>query len=399
MLYDTLYQAFQNVWSNKFRAILTMLGIVIGVTAVMVIAGLGSGMAAAMKDSFSSMGTNLLTVSIFGRGQRNASVEEILAIGQARPDLFSAVSPVVSLNGEVRAGAVKLRRTTVTGVSEEYLGLQSYRVAQGRGLVYADLLDRKMVCVIGDYLSRTAYGGNPLGQTIKVGPHAFTIVGVLAPKVTQTAYQEGSTDDCICLPYTAALRLSRQTTAPAYTVVLADEGQAPAAKAFFEAELYRIFRSPSSYYVTSLSELLQTATRTIDMVVGVLTAIAGISLLVGGIGIMNIMMVTVSERTREIGVRKALGAREGLILWMFVVEAAATSALGGAVGILLGLLLSAGANLFLPSLLPGMALSIRPTFQSGASAFLISAGIGVLFGYLPARHAARLNPIQALRHD
>ena len=399
MLYDTLYQAFQNVWSNKFRAILTMLGIVIGVTAVMVIAGLGSGMAAAMKDSFSSMGTNLLTVSIFGRGQRNASVEEILAIGQARPDLFSAVSPVVSLNGEVRAGAVKLRRTTVTGVSEEYLGLQSYRVAQGRGLVYADLLDRKMVCVIGDYLSRTAYGGNPLGQTIKVGPHAFTIVGVLAPKVTQTAYQEGSTDDCICLPYTAALRLSRQTTAPAYTVVLAGEGQAPAAKAFFEAELYRIFRSPSSYYVTSLSELLQTATRTIDMVVGVLTAIAGISLLVGGIGIMNIMMVTVSERTREIGVRKALGAREGLILWMFVVEAAATSALGGAVGILLGLLLSAGANLFLPSLLPGMALSIRPTFQSGASAFLISAGIGVLFGYLPARHAARLNPIQALRHD
>ena len=399
MIYDTFRQALQNVWSNKFRTFLTMLGIIIGEMAVIVIVGLGNGMTTAMKDSFSSIGTNLITITIMGHGQRTAAVEDVVAIAENNPEYFSAISPMVSITGSVKVGSDTYSRTSVNGVSEDYLSIDNYTVAEGRGLLYVDLMENKKVCVIGDYLNRVAYGGNAVGQTIKIGSDRFTIVGVLEAKVTDPSSQEGSEDDYVYVPYTTALRLSKQNTAGTYIAVLADESKATQAKEVFEQGLYKIFNSDNGYFITSMSELLETMTQTINMVITVLTTIAGISLLVGGIGIMNIMMVSVTERTREIGIRKALGAKERVILLMFVVEAATTSALGGTLGIAIGYLISTALNMVLPILVSDMNLSVQPSLSSILVAFSISVGIGILFGYLPAKRAARLNPIEALRYD
>ena len=232
-----------------------------------------------------------------------------------------------------------------------------------------------------------------------MGTEQYTIVGVLEAQVTDLTSQEGSDGDVIFLPYTTALRATMSRTANAYLFTLVDENMASQGKALIEQTLTELFHSDSGFMVTSMSEMLDTMTSMVNMVILVLTVIAGISLLVGGIGIMNIMMVSVTERTREIGIRKALGARERAILTLFVVEAAVTSALGGAIGIALGYLIAAAANQVLPLVLTDMDLTISPSAASVAIAFGISAGIGVLFGYLPAKRAARLNPIDALHYD
>ena len=200
-------------------------------------------------------------------------------------------------------------------------------------------------------------------------------------------------------PIRWAMKINQQSTVDTYTVIMADENYANQAKAAVEQALYAIYEDEDAYYVYSMSELLAQMNQTISMVVMVLTLIAGISLLVGGIGIMNIMLVSVSERTREIGIRKAMGARERTILFQFVVEAGTTSALGGVIGILLGYALSAAATAAVPLIMPGESVAITPGSSAVLVSFGISVGIGVIFGYLPARRAARLNPIEALRYE
>ena len=399
MIYETVRQAFQNIWSNKFRTFLTMLGIIIGVMAVIVIVGLGNGMTQSIKNSFSDMGTDLLSVQVMGYGARSVSVDSVYDIVESHPDIFESVSPTGSVSGTVKVGTDIYSNTTVKGVSEVYFDMLGYTIDEGRLLNYVDLENNKKVCVVGAYLNRVAYGGNALGQTIKIGTAKYTIVGVLEAKVTDLEDQEGSNDDMIFVPYTTAMRANHARTVSSYSVAIADENKLSEGKTILEDALQELLHSDSGYMVTSLSEMLDTMTSMVNMVVIILTAIAAISLLVGGIGIMNIMMVSVTERTREIGIRKALGAQESTILGLFVTEAAATSALGGVLGIGLGYLLSAVANRILPMVLTDMTLTVSPSLGSVVVAFSISVGIGVLFGYLPARRAARLNPIEALRYD
>ena len=399
MIYETVRQAFQNIWSNKFRTFLTMLGIIIGVMAVIVIVGLGNGMTQSIKDSFSDMGTDLLSVQVMGYGARSVSVDSVYDIVESHPDIFESVSPTGSVSGTVKVDTDSYSNTTVKGVSEVYFEMLGYTIDEGRLLNYVDLENNKKVCVVGAYLNRVAYGGNALGQTIKIGTAKYTIVGVLEAKVTDLDDQEGSSDDMIFVPYTTAMRANHSSTISSYSVAIADENKLSEGKTIFENALQELLHSDSGYMVTSLSEMLDTTTSMVNMVVTILTAIAAISLLVGGIGIMNIMMVSVTERTREIGIRKALGAQESTILGLFITEAAATSALGGVLGIGLGYLLSAAANRILPMVLTDMTLTVSPSLGSVVVAFSISVGIGVLFGYLPARRAARLNPIEALRYD
>ena len=399
MILETFRQALQNVWSNKLRTFLTMLGIIIGVMAVIVIVGLGNGMTQSIKDSFSDMGTDLLSVQVMGYGARSVSVDSVYDIVESHPDIFESVSPTGSVSGTVKVGTDSYSNTTVKGVSEVYFDMLGYTIDEGRLLNYVDLENNKKVCVVGAYLNRVAYGGNALGQTIKIGAAKYTIVGVLEAKVTDLEEQEGSNDDMIFVPYTTAMRANHSSTVSSYSVAIADENKLSEGKTILEDALQELLHSDSGYMVTSLSEMLDTMTSMVNMVVTILTAIAAISLLVGGIGIMNIMMVSVTERTREIGIRKALGAQESTILGLFVTEAAATSALGGVLGIGLGYLLSAVANRILPMVLTDMTLTVSPSLGSVVVAFSISVGIGVLFGYLPARRAARLNPIEALRYD
>ena len=400
MIVETFRQAIQNVWSNKLRTFLTMLGIIIGVMAVIVIVGLGNGMTQSMRDSFSALGTNTLSINIWGYGSRTVTVEDVYAIGTKNPDLIRSISPQIDFsNNTPKVGTTTYRYSTVAGVDENFTSMKNYTVAQGRGLQYMDMKDNKQVCVIGDYLNRVAYGGRGVGQTIKLGPYKFRIVGVLNAKVNNTSMQQGSDDDCIYLPYTTAMRLSNTAMASSYIAIMSDESKANEAKAAVEAYLTDLFKSDSAFYVYSASEWLEEMNNMINMVIVVLTGIASISLLVGGIGIMNIMLVSVTERTREIGIRKALGAKERVILSQFVVEAATTSALGGVLGIVLGYIVSMAANHVLPMISSSIDVTVSPSFNSIAVAFGISVFIGVLFGYLPAKRAARLNPIEALRYD
>ena len=402
MIYVTFRQAIKNIWSNKFRTFLTMLGIIIGIMAVMIIVGLGNGLTESMRASVSSMGMNLLQVNVYGPRARNVDIQEMYNIIESRPDLFSGISPMVSMDrtsSAVKVGTKSYNQTSVIGVSEAYFGMTGTKIAQGRLLNYVDCSGYKRVCMVGDYIARVAYGGNAIGQTIKIGPNQFTIIGVAAAEVDDPSLQEGSSDDYVYIPYTTAQRVARNAVADTYGVTTVREDQVAEGKAVLEAGLQELTHSEDSYFVTSLSEMLNTLSSMIGMVVSVLTVIAAISLLVGGIGIMNIMMVSVAERTREIGIRKALGAKERSILALFVAEAATTSALGGVIGILLGYLVSAAASPLVAVVMGDPSMTISPSPSSVMIAFGVSVGIGVLFGYLPAKRAARLNPIEALRYD
>ena len=401
MIYETFREAIQNIWSNKFRTFLTMLGIIIGVMAVMVIVGLGNGMTTSIQNEFADMGTNLLTVQIMGYGSRSVKVKDFYELVEKNSDVLGAVSPSISMSGTVKVGTddASYSSTSVKGVSEVYLNMGGYTIAQGRPLNYVDMDANKKVCMVGDYISRVGYGGDAIGQSIKIGREWYTIVGVLEAKIDDPSNQEGSSDDCIFVPYTTAMRVSGISTASSYAVLVSDEENISKGKSIIENGLQELLHSDSGYMVISLSEMLDMMTSMVNMVVTVLTAIAAISLLVGGIGIMNIMMVSVTERTREIGIRKALGAKERTILSLFVVEAGTTSALGGIIGIGLGYTVSTIVTKVLAVIMTDMPITVTPTAGSIAVAFGISVGIGVLFGYLPAKRAARLNPIEALRYD
>ena len=387
--------AIKNILSSKTRTLLTMLGIIIGVAAVIVIVGLGNGLEQYMTDSFSGLGTNTLTVSVSSRGStRSLSVDEMYDIVEENSDYLDLCSPTVTMLGLAKVGSETLDSTTVQGVSEDYLDIAGVEVSSGRGLQYSDMATRAKVCVIGAYIDRAYFGGSAVGQTMRIYGTTFTIVGVLGQQ--DEDLEEGGSDDCIYLPYTTASRISGEVSS--YVITMKDENYIDQSVAALENALYEVFSSDDYYTVTSMAEMVETMTSMINILVGVLAGIAAISLVVGGIGIMNIMLVSVTERTREIGIRKSLGAKERYIMQQFVIEAASTSALGGVTGILLGDLLSVAASVVATRLM-GENLSVSPTLAAVALAFGISVGIGILFGYLPAKKAAVLNPIDALHYD
>ena len=396
-LIETFQMAVQNILSSKMRTFLTMLGIIIGVCAVIVIVGLGNGMQGYIEDSFADMGTDSLTVMVMGRGSsRSVSEGEMYQLVADNSDVFKQISPTVTMSGSVKIGSSTLSATSVTGVSEDYFSMKGYEVAQGRGIQYTDISTRKKVCVIGQYLNLAYYGGSAVGQTMKIGQNTLTIVGVMAQEGDDL--EEGGTDDCVYIPYSTAARMSSSGTISSYTITVQNTDYVSEAKSLVESTLYDIFEDDDAYTVVSMAEMLDSMNSMVNMIIYILAAIAAISLVVGGIGIMNIMLVSVTERTREIGIRKALGARESAIMRQFVIEAATTSALGGILGILLGYGLSSVATTVISSVMDA-SLTVSPTAFAVAVSFGVSVGIGILFGYLPAKKAARLNPIDALRSE
>ena len=395
-LLETFQLALKNIWGSKMRTFLTMLGIIIGVGAVIVIVGLGNGMQGYIEDSFADLGTDSLTVMIQGRGSsRSISEEEMYALVEDNQDTLKLISPTVSISFPPKIGS-DTTSSTVTGVSEDYFTMKGYDIAQGRGIQYMDVKNRANVCVVGQYLNLAYFGGNAVGQTLKLGTKTFTIVGVMAAETDDL--EEGGTDDCVFLPYSTAARMSFTGTISNYVITVQDKDNISPAITVVKNALYQKFEDEDAYTVISMSEMLDTMNSMVNVIIYILAAIAAISLVVGGIGIMNIMLVSVTERTREIGIRKALGAKEGAIMRQFVIEAATTSALGGILGILAGLGLSSVATVIISSIMDA-SLTVSPSLGAILLAFGVSTGIGVVFGYLPAKKAARLNPIEALRYE
>ena len=397
--------AVKSLAVSKMRALLTMLGIIIGVAAVIVIISLGDGMQKLMSDQFDKLGANLIQVSVFSAGSsREATVDDMYQLVEKNPKYLSAVSPYVSVSASsVRTPNGTFTPSNLLGVSEDYAEIRALTLDQGRFLQYVDVLRSQKVCVVGSYVNQEYFGGAALGQTLGLNGYSYTVVGVLAETAES---RKGTEDDAVLIPYTNAEKLNSVAGAVSYYQMYMLSGTskdtATAARSIIEKRLDTIYGvsdgDSSPYMVITSAEMLDMMNTMMDTMMVVLVAIAGISLLVGGIGIMNIMLVSVSERTREIGIRKSLGAKRRDIRGQFIIEAATTSAIGGVIGIVLGILMANLAGVLIESLMSGDA-EFTAVISLGAIsvAFGVSVGVGVLFGYLPANKAAKLNPIDALR--
>ena len=328
MIKETFKQAVQNVLSNKVRTFLTMLGIIIGVMAVIVIVGLGNGMTNMMQDFYSDMGSDILAVNVMTASTRTVEVSDVYNIINQKPEYYKGLSPIASAAATRCGWRARSTAAPASAASTKIHDHQQLQGGQGRGIQYTDLIDNKNICVIGDYVDRRIFGGS-LGSTLKVGASEYRIVGVLEGRSKPASQYEGGNDDIVLVPYTTLMSVNNTSSVSEYYVVLQDADHSDEAQEFLQSRLKKLVSKDDYVYVMSLSAAMKQMSSMINVMVGVLTAIAGISLLVGGIGIMNIMLVSVTERTREIGIRKALGAQESTILTQFVVEAGVTSALGG----------------------------------------------------------------------
>lgn len=384
--------AIKSIWSNKMRSFLTMLGIIIGVASVIILVSLVNAYMSYMTDSFASMGTNQITVNMINLSSRSVSVDQMFDFYDEHTEEFDNMSPMVSVSGTVKHGSDSMDATSIIGVSEDYLDIKSWDLEYGRNIQYADITARNKVCVIGSYVADELYGSaqKAYGETVKVNGYAFKIVGIAEQQ--EDEMEDGGSDDFLWMPYSCAVKMARNANINNYTFTITNLTNASEYKKLIEDFLYTTFKNDDLYTVTAMSEMLDSLNSMIAMVSAGLGGIAGISLLVAGVGVMNIMLVSVTERTREIGIRKALGAKRSVIMQQFVIEAAVTSSMGGVVGIMLGSVATSAVGAV-------AGLNATPTPSAVIVSFSVSVGIGLLFGYMPASRAARLNPIDALRSE
>lgn len=385
--------ALRSIWGNKMRSFLTMLGIIIGVASVIILVSVVNGYMSTVVDSFASMGVNQMTVRVTNIDSRSVDDEQMYELYEEHTDVFAQMSPQVTVSTVVKHGNDSLSSTSVGGYSEEYLDLKGYELEVGRNIQYSDLVSRQKVCVIGYFVADELYGSpeKALGETLKIGGSAFKIVGVVE-RQDDDELEEGGTDDFVWMPYTAAVKMSRNASISSYVFATKDVSDTDTCKNLLDAFLMEIFKTDDLYQIMANSEMLDFLNEQIAMMSAMLGGIAGISLLVAGVGVMNIMLVSVTERTREIGIRKSLGAKKRVIMQQFVIEAAVTSSIGGLIGILIGAIATKLVG-------QAMGISASPTLGAVAISFGVSVGIGLLFGYMPASRAAKLNPIDALRSE
>ncbi|HJT18208.1 MAG TPA: ABC transporter permease [Thermoanaerobaculia bacterium] len=400
----TLFRlATQSIQKNKMRATLTMLGIIIGVAAVIVMVAVGYGARTRIRAQINNLGTNMIVITPAGQTTAgvsqgaqafaNLKIDDVDKI-RRESQYVSAISPVVVARAQV-LGPQGNWRTQVNGVDPDYQTIRNWDTQAGTFFSADDVRAGRTVAVIGQTVAQQLFPDqDPTGRTIQVGKVPFTVMGELAPK-GQTASGSDS-DDVILIPYTTmTTRLSGRQFIPQILASTANESDIPAAESEIKPileESHKITDGNDDFTVRNQTDLAQSAESSTQVMTLLMASIASISLLVGGIGIMNIMLVSVTERTREIGIRLAIGARGGDVLTQFLVEALVMGIAGGLAGLLFGVL---GAKLV--GHFTGWATVVSPLIMLISVGF--SGAVGVFFGYYPARKAAALNPIQALRYE
>jgi putative ABC transport system permease protein len=402
MWLNTLLLALRSIRRNLMRSFLTILGIVIGVSAVITMVTVGNGATLAVQNQISGLGTNLLQVRpgqrmgpgsgsssapLFKEGDAEAIATQIGGVAAAAPQ--SRTGGTLVANGRNWA-------SIVTGSTNDWLAIGNWTLAQGREFSDAELRAGAAVCMIGETVRRELFGSSPaLGEALRVKQISCEVIGVLGAKGPGSFGNDQ--DDLVLVPIkTLQRRITGNTQVNDLLVSMADGSDSTRVKASL-TQLLRERRKladtdEDNFNVLDTKQLAETLSGTTKVLTTLLGAVAAVSLLVGGIGIMNIMLVSVTERTKEIGLRLAIGALEREVLLQFLIEAVVLAALGGLIGIALATAASIGLSIL---------MNVPYAFSPGVNllSFVFSAGIGVVFGYFPARRAARLNPIDALRHE
>lgn len=378
-----------SVWSNKMRSFLTMLGIIIGISSVSILVGIGEGAKKQVTEQIESLGTNLITVSITGNRTKEITDDELEEL-KTKPGIKEIAPALSQGNINVKAGSTS-KTTTLEASTANYADIRKLTVASGRFINDNDDENRYKVAVIGSETATNLFSTtNVVGQTMYISGIEFKIIGVLESQGTSAT---GSSDDRVIIPLQTAQRLLQTTTVKTFYAEATDKDSVSEAISYLTLFLNKKYDNNSnSYRIMDQTSLLETASSTTSSLTTMLGGIAAISLVVGGIGIMNIMLVSVIERTREIGIRKAIGAKRGIILTQFLIEAATISTLGGIFGVLIGFLGAYVAQNFF-----NLSVSISNNIVIGA--FIFSFLVGVVFGIYPANKASKLNPIDALRFE
>jgi putative ABC transport system permease protein len=401
-LKSTLKTAFTALVRNGARSLLTMLGVVIGVAAVIVTVAIGAGARASVQDQINSLGSNLIIVlpgSVTQSGARTGSggastLTPQDAVAIAGLSNVSSVTPVVTVRTQVVGGGANWQ-TTISGVAPTYTYVRQWTLASGTFFSDADAASAAKVCVLGQTVVTNLFGtANPIGQTLLIKNVPFTIVGTLSARGQSSVGQDQ--DDTVIVPYTSALqRLTGGTFVNELMVSGDDQADTSAVQTEITGLLearHRVAAGQDDFQVRNLADIASAASATATVMEYLLASVAAVSLVVGGIGIMNIMLVSVTERTREIGLRMAVGAPPYAILSQFLIESVGLSLAGGAIGVLLGF-----AGTYLISVFADWPTVIAP--ESVLIAVIFSALVGAFFGYYPALKASQLNPIDALRFE
>ena len=392
---DSVKMAFESIRDKKIRSLLTMLGIIIGVGAVPILVSVVQGYNADLTAYYEKQGVNKVNVTLLNFDRTNTtdqSSEFMDWVNESLSAYITGVTPSASTSGTLRFGANINSTAVIYFGNEQWSACNNYTLDEGRDLLELDMEERSRVCVIGSYLADTLFGfQDPIGQTLSVNGTPLTVVGVFYQK---DGGVEESMDDAVVVPYTLNRQMLGTDTVSEFTVKVASSTDMTTVMNQVESWCAEnVDTNTGEYTVENGNDAMEAAEDETASLQVVLGGVAAIALLVGGIGIMNIMLVTVTERTREIGIKKAIGAQRQVIITQFLVESTVLSGCGGMIGILIG---------YLGSLIAGKLiydLILLPAFWMAAAAFLFSLAIGVGFGLYPAVKASGLQPVDALRAD
>lgn len=385
--FQTIKLAIKNIKSNKLRSALTMIGIIIGISSVIVLVGMGSGSTKQITSQVQSLGTNLISANTSSNGSKQFTLDNVKDIEQIQG--IDKVAPVISTSTTVKVDKTS-QDTSVTGTTSNFLDIRNMTIAEGRFIADLDVDYRNKVAVLGSDIAEQLYGfTDPVGKDIDIKGNTYQIVGVLK---SQGSSMGSNTDDMIVIPSTTAISLAGTRNVQTIYIKSSDEKNVDSVTNEVNSYLTSFFKSTdNNNRVMSQKQLLDTMSSISSTMTYLLGGIAAISLIVGGIGVMNVMLVSVSERTKEIGIRKALGGTRKDILVQFLIEALVLSSLGGISGVVFGL----GIGWAVAALGMSMTFSIPIVIV----AFSFSLAVGVIFGIFPAYKASNLKPIDALRFE